>query len=255
MKIAVATHKAYQMPQSDIYLPVQSGAELQKEDLGYAKDNTGDNISIKNKNYSELTAIYWLWKNVQSDYKGVAHYRRHFSKKQTLFFTKGEFQDVIEQQELEALLQDVDIILPKLRHYYIETLASHYKHTHFEQDLTVTEKVIEQLYPEYLTSYHEVLQRKSGHMFNMFIMKDDYFDQYCEWLFSILFELEKQLDISDYNPFHARVFGRVSELLLDVWITKNQIRYKEVPVIFMEEQNWYLKCKKFLQAKLLNKKY
>ena len=218
--IAVATHKKYQMPKDNIYLPIECGAVLRKNHLDYIADDSGDNISEKNKNYSELTALYWLWKNNDSEYKGLAHY-----------------------------------ILPKLRHYYIETIESHYKHTHFEKDLLATEEIIKKLYPDYLDFYYSALKRKSAHMFNMFIMKDKYFNNYCEWLFSILFELEKVLDISEYSPFHARVFGRVSEILLDVWIFKNNLNFTEIPVMFMEKQNWWDKSKRFISAKLFNKKY
>ena len=92
-------------------------------------------------------------------------------------------------------------------------------------------------------------------MFNMFIMKDEYYNSYCEWLFEILFELENRLDITEYSPFHQRVFGRVSEILLDVWIENNKLNYVEVPVIFMEKQSWTKKGLKFFSAKFLSKRY
>ena len=75
IKIIVATHKKYWMPSDDIYLPVHVGKKG-KTDLGYQGDDTGDNISDKNTNYCELTGLYWAWKNLKADYKGLAHYRR-----------------------------------------------------------------------------------------------------------------------------------------------------------------------------------
>ena len=92
-------------------------------------------------------------------------------------------------------------------------------------------------------------------MFNMFIMKKDIMDKYCEWLFDILFELEKRVDTSQYDNFHARFYGRVSELLLDVWLNKNGYQYKEVPVLNMEKVNWFKKGTSFLKAKFFGKKY
>ena len=62
IKVIIATHKSYQMPSDDMYLPLHVGAEG-KNDLGYTKDNTGDNISDRNSQYAELTAQYWVWKN------------------------------------------------------------------------------------------------------------------------------------------------------------------------------------------------
>ena len=87
IKIIVATHKKYWMPSDPVYFPIHVGAEGKKDpmghplDLGYIKDNTGENISDKNKNYCELTGLYWAWKNLNADYIGLAHYRRHFTVK------------------------------------------------------------------------------------------------------------------------------------------------------------------------------
>ena len=84
VKIVVATHKKYEMPKDGMYLPLHVGAEGKKDsngnalDLGYQKDNTGENISKKNASYCELTGLYWAWKNLKDDYIGLEHYRRHF---------------------------------------------------------------------------------------------------------------------------------------------------------------------------------
>ena len=77
IKIIVATHKKYKMPNDSIYLPVQVGTE-NKESLGYQPDNDGENISSKNPYFCELTGLYWAWKNLDADYIGLSHYRRHF---------------------------------------------------------------------------------------------------------------------------------------------------------------------------------
>ena len=84
----------------------------------------------------------------------------------------------------------------------------------------------------------------------MFIMRKDVMDLYCEWLFPILFELEKRLDISSYSDYDARVFGFVSERLLDVWIDRQRIRYKEVPVFETEKVNWLVKGTRFVWRKI-----
>ena len=73
---------------------------------------------------------------------------------------------------------------------------------------------------------------------------------YMEWLFSILFELEKRLDISSWNSYDSRVYGFVAERLLDVWIEHNQINYTEQNVSFIEKQNWIKKGGLFLKRKL-----
>ena len=92
-------------------------------------------------------------------------------------------------------------------------------------------------------------------MFNMFIMKKDILDDYSKWLFDILFELEKRMKNNKYDTFHSRFYGRVSELLLDVYINTNKLKYKEINFIDIENVNWYKKGTSFLKAKFLGKKY
>ena len=85
----------------------------------------------------------------------------------------------------------------------------------------------------------------------MFVMRRDVFDSYCTWLFSVLFELEKRLDISSFDPYNKRVFGFVGERLLDVWLENNVIMYREQNVSFMEYQNWLKKGGLFLKRIVL----
>ena len=255
IKIIVATHKKYKMPNDSIYLPVQVGAE-NKESLGYQPDNDGENISSKNPYFCELTGLYWAWKNLDADYIGLSHYRRHFSvKKHIGKEINKKFESVLNENELRNILKDTDVTLPKKRNYYIENLYSHYEHTMYIEPLDETRKIIEEKYPEYLEEFDKLHKRTFAHMFNMFIMKKEILNDYCTWLFDILFELEKRIDVKQYDAFHARFFGRVSELLLDVWINKNNINYKEVKVIDMENVNWLKKGFAFLRAKFTGKKY
>lgn len=255
IKVIVATHKKYQMPTDDLYLPVHVGAEG-KEDLGYIKDNEGDNISTKNPSFCELTGLYWAWKNLKADYIGLVHYRRYFFLKKKHYKTEKEkFENVLTMNEANKILDETDIILPKKRKYYIENLYGHYKHTMYVEPLDETRKIIEEKYPEYLEEFDKLHKRTSAHMFNMCIMKKEILNKYCEWLFDILFELERKIDASKYDNFHARFYGRISELLLDVWIEKNKLKYKEMPIIDMQKINWWNKGRSFLKAKFFGKKY
>ena len=92
-------------------------------------------------------------------------------------------------------LETTDIILPKRRKYYIETMSSHYEHTLPAEHLEETRRIIRKLQPEYLPAFDEVMHCRSGHMFNMFIMKQSKFDEYCAWLFPILDELTKYIEL------------------------------------------------------------
>jgi hypothetical protein len=77
--ISIATHKSYEFPNDQNYLPIQVGKAISKDDLKLQGDDSGDNISSLNKYFCELTAHYWMWKNVKSDVYGLCHYRRYFS--------------------------------------------------------------------------------------------------------------------------------------------------------------------------------
>ena len=252
IKILIATHKKYEMPKDKMYLPIQVGAEGD-DSIGYQTDNTGENISNKNPFYSELTALYWAWKNLDADYIGLVHYRRHFCLKRKN--RKNKMKSVITEKEVQKILKDTDVILPKKRNYYIESLYSHYEHTMYSETLDETRNILLEKCPEYINEFDKLYTRTSAHMFNMFIMKREILDQYCTWLFDILFELEKRIDPRNYEPFHARYLGRVSEYLLDIWLNTNKITYKEVGVLNIEGTNWIKKGSAFLMAKFTGKKY
>ena len=256
IKVIVAAHKKYQMPNEKMYIPMQVGAEGKEKIEGYIQDNTGDNISSKNPYFCELTGLYWAWKNLDADFIGLVHYRRYFTNTNKIPKEENEkFKIVLTQNDAESILENADVILPKKRNYYIENLYSHYEHTMYVEPLDETRKIIEEKYPEYLEEFDKLHKRTSAHVFNMFIMKKEILDEYCTWLFGILFELEKRIDASKYDSFHARFYGRVSERLLDVWINKNQIKYEEVKVMDMQKINWWKKGTSFLRAKITGKKY
>ena len=262
--IIIATHKKYQMPTDKMYLPLHVGAEGKKDedgndlDLGYVRDNTGSNISNLNASFCELTGLYWAWKNLDADYIGLAHYRRHFSLKKM----KNPFDGVLRYEEIETFLDKVKVFVPKKRRYYIETLYSHYKHTHYSNQLDETRKIISEKYPDYLSSYDKVIKHTYGYMFNMMIMEKEMFDNYCSWLFDILFELNKRTDMQELSAFQGRYSGRISEIIFNVWldyqlkigkICKEEI--KEIPCVHMEKINWRQKGTAFLKAKFLGHKY
>lgn len=222
----VAAHKQFPMPKKDGYMPVLVGAVRNyRPEINYQRDDDGENISVKNPNYNELTAVYWAWKNLKDvDAVGLVHYRRFFfdSKPYSL-------ENVTSIKKVNQLLQKYDVILPKKRNYYIETNYSHYIHAHHKEPLDRTREVIAKEYPQYLSSFDKVMRKREAHMFNMFVMRKDAFNSYCCFMFSILSRVENQIDISEYSVQEARVFGYISELLMDVWLDTNSFTYVEVP--------------------------
>ena len=243
LKVIVATHKQYAMPQDSVYLPVFVGAALSngsKVPGGFRRDDEGENISAKNKGWCELTALYWAWKNLKADAVGLVHYRRHF---------KGR-GGIASGAELCAALASADAVLPKKRNYFIETTYSQYVHAHHAVDLDETRRILEERHPDCVSAFDAVMKSTSGHRFNMMVMKRPLFDDYCAWLFDVLSELERRLDVSSYSEYDARVFGFVAERLLDVYVLARKVKYVEMPVLHLESQHWPRKIAAFLRRKL-----
>ena len=263
--VVVATHKAFEMPTDKMYIPLHVGAEGKTDengnalDLGFQKDNTGDNISDKNAQFCELTGLYWAWKNLKADYIGLAHYRRHFEGSR-----KGElFDRVLKYKQINPLLGNIKVFVPKKRHYYIETLEQHYAHNHHIKELETAKDIMLEKYPEYGKAYDKAMNRTWGYMFNMMIMKRELVDDYCNWIFSILFEMTERLAKegdggAELSAFENRFPGRVSERLFNVWlehclevgnIKADEIR--EIPFMYMEKINKLNKAYTFLRAKFV----
>lgn len=249
VKVLVAAHKNYAMPSDPLYLPVFVGKDLHPDvNNTFQGDNTGDNMSKKNPHYNELTAIYWGWKNLPDlDAMGLVHYRRYLSLNK-----QKSLDSVLSQAQAEKLLEDYDIILPSRRNYYIETNESHYLHAHYHEPFEVMRQVIYDNYPEYIDAFELVMKRTWAHMFNMFIMKKQPLDEYCTFMYEVLAKVEARIDISSYSAYEQRVYGFLSELLLDVWLEVHpQYKTTEVNYVFMEKQNWLVKGWHFVKRKLL----
>lgn len=232
-KIFVVTHKKIEkLIQKKNYSYIQVNRH-KNEDLGFIfNDNNGKNISQKNNNYCELTALYWIWKNYKCEDDniiGLCHYRRFFTLNKNCKFL------ILNMPQIKRYLKSYDMILPQKFYFPVTTYNNYFEYgSGKEKDLKVLRKTIKKLYPDYLTAYDDFLEQKEGHYCNMMICRKKMLDDYCEWLFHILFELEKNIDLSDYTPSEARIYGYLSELLLNVYVIKNNLRVKEVPVINTE---------------------
>ena len=251
ISIVIAAHKHFWHPDHSVYLPLHVGAEG-KESIGFRGDNTGAHISFKNKNYCELTGLYWAWKNLCFDYLGLVHYRRYFAKRN--FFVPKK-NTVLSTSEITQLLSTNNVILPTKRNYFIETNYSQYVNAHSEKDLQATAAVLSKHYPAYVSAWERCMYRTAGHRFNMFVMKKKFAEAYCEWLFGVLALVENKLNASQSSLCQERIYGYIGERLLDVWIEQNQVDYCEQPVVNLENQNWPKKICSFLYRKYSHQHY
>ena len=264
IKIIVAAHKACEVPADPMYFPLHVGAAGKTDgqgkplDIGFAKDDTGDNISSLNPSFCELTGLYWAWKNLDAEYIGLVHYRRYFTGAHA---DKNDLAgSAVTYEELEPLLDTYKVFVPRKRRYYIETLDSHYRHTHDASHLKLCRKIIAKKYPAYSESFDRVLGRRWGYMFNMMIMRRELLDEYCTWLFDVLFTLYKRVDADSMSAFDRRFPGRISEILFNVWldykVSSGELGKSEIKELkFVEDVVWSQKIKNFLAAKFLGKGY
>lgn len=258
IKILICCHKSCELPPNPdgIFLPIQVGAAISDVDLGMQSDDQlngtpCDNISAKNKSYCELTALYWAWKNIKKiypdlEYIGLNHYRRYFKFK--LFSRIADFKsekDVLQyklnKKSILHTLQCKKSIISK-QNYYPYCLAVDYCTCHISEDLHAVEKIVHELYPEYDSVMYDFFYKnnKLSH-YNMFISTWDLFDKYCTWLFSILAEAEKRIDISNYNEVQKRIWGYLAERLFNVYLIKNKINVKKLPLfVFNNKKESYV---------------
>lgn len=255
LKVLVCCHKPCELPPDPdgIFLPIQVGAAISDINLGIQRDDQVngqpcDNISVKNKSFCELTAMYWAWKNIKTlypdlEYIGLNHYRRYFS-----FDEKRCFEDYVMKlstemgmyklnlEKLNIIFSEYSIVIP-IRKVFSYSLDVDYSVNHISEDLRVLKKVIQTKYPEYDEDLFKVMEHGNKlSAYNMMIMKWSDFDSYCSWLFDILFEVEKIIDISKYNDIQQRVFGYMAERLLNVWIAHNIGKKKYLNVILFGDQ-------------------
>lgn len=248
IKIVVVTHKQYKMPSDkELYLPVQSGAAIYP-DLGIQKDDEGDNISTKNPSYNELCPTYWAWKNLKADYIGVCHYRRLFSND-----CKNHTEEsyILTMDKAKELCSQHDVIFPipkkyptTYRTHYINSINA-YKEIH-EKDMLALEQAVQEVAPQYSDACSTVLNSKSCHLLNMFIMRYDLFCEFCEFKYSILRRAEELLA---ERPDKDRFCAALGEFITDIWIEGKNINYYELGLVELEKEAFLNRVARFVKKK------
>lgn len=247
-------------PQTDGYLHLWADKPNNASNNSHLiGDNTGVNIASKNNHYSELTAIYWIWKNQTADIFGTCHYRRFFTiynepliyrlkrcfyypfglwrKRFGLIYTNNTVfwgKRILTSAQINSLFDNgYDAVLPisrKLR-YNVE---KHFSRYHQLKDLQLMKQIVNELYPDYNETFSAVLKGKRLYANNMFILKKHNFDILCEWLFTLLFEFENRVDLNQYINYQERILGFLSERLITTWIIHNDLKIKELPIIYFK---------------------
>lgn len=216
--IYIAMHKQVDVPQIKSYVPFQVGEAINKN-WGIVGDGTGDNISVKNKDFCELTGIYWIWKNVKDDYKELVHYRRIFSKSNIC----NGVNTIYEYEELVEKLKTADVVMPYVESFKQSTKDEILISSCTEEIFDKLRSIILDKYPDYMLEFDEFFANSKSTLFNMMFCSSKVFDSYCQWLFDILFELEDWITENNIE-YPARLYGFLSERLLNVWVMHNKLK-------------------------------
>lgn len=233
MKIYILSHKPFTPPTSKDYVPLQVGATLHPEfdylskTQGFLSDAFDQHISEKNPYYSELTGLYWVWKNVSDeDIIGFAHYRRYLLNDSSMLY---------QAPEVTSLLAKYDLITTKTV-VLDESYYNAFGGRHHQKDLDILADVIKKKHPDLFPLYDKLIHENNTYFGNMFITTKKNFHAYMEFLFPILFAMEEKVDMTGYDGYQKRLFGFVSEFLLYFFVQAKGLKVKESLVGILGEK-------------------
>jgi hypothetical protein len=246
IKIAVCYNKKKcLLPKENIFFPIQSGKAVAGFDLRMQGDNTGDNISDRNEMFGEFTAWYWIWKNIKTiypniEYIGLAHYRRFLALSEPcpewFLLARNTIPKMKNYDDLAIKkLKYNDIILPKTYSLNCTIKEQCLATTCSESIWLCMKKVVCELYPEYEEEFVYFLENNDAAFFlDIFISRYELFDKYFEWLFPLLFEIEKKIGISNGTLYEKRVLAYLTERLFIFYVYHHKLKAIYAPVYFIK---------------------
>ena len=234
IKILIAYHKQTDLVQNEVFLPIAVGEKTWAKNI--LRDDDGENISEKNPAFNELTAVYYAWKNYEKvgdpDYIGLNHYRRFFifDERKYAYYETADFDDIFTKinyniERLEVLLSQYDFFSPMPNKR--KSVYHYFSAAHGKEDLENALRIIEEKYPEYFDAAKEYVSGKAAYFYNAFLFGKEEFFRYCDFLFGVLFDLEKESD-------NDRLF--ISEVLTGIYFTQLKKEGKKelrLPVLFV----------------------
>lgn len=143
----------------------------------------GENINYLNRFYSELTTLYWVWKNkVRSKMIGFCHYRRMFTH-------------IIDIEPGTCQVMKITNMGYTIEGYY--RLAHNYNDMYDIIEILNEKYGTDNIYTKYLLKDSVFIP------FCCFIMCYEDFEKLCEFLFPILFAYDEKNGLN-MNPVNYR---------------------------------------------------
>lgn len=239
ISIYIVAHKSFQIPEDDVFIPIHVGRALSMPLNGLIGDDTGDNISKKNRQYCEMTAHYWIWKNIHNvEYVGLCHYRRYFKLD-------------ISDKNISELMKNTDVMMVEPS-WYMDSVYSYFAKFIGAENMTILWMVMIKMYPEFVETLESVCDGVKFYPFNMLLCKKELFDEYAEWIFSILGECEKYINPSPYTN-GLRALAYIAELLTGVYFIHRRMKIKAVPYYRFEDGKKILMDRSEEETKLLRR--
>lgn len=195
---------------------LQVGAIFADSTVADLQDNTQDNISDKNGYYSELTGLYWMWKNyvqtgkLKNGYVGLAHYRR--------------FLEISEDELKKIQDNDIDVVLPYPMPYEPNIEAHHLRYLS-DSEWNAVLRALDELQPEYAKAFKDILNQEYFYNYNVIVAKCNVLDDYCSWLFPLLFRIE-EINNPKGEKQPNRYIGYIGETLETLYFMYNKGKLK-----------------------------
>ena len=230
-----------------LYVNVRCGAVFDKrKNVTMLGDDTGDNISEKRDSFCELTVMYWAWKNVKADYYGLCHYRRYLSFSDKSYDVSNDEKQNINVYMMDEVairnyvLNDVQVIKTSLKNKdgilidpkdvkkiptpkgYANSILEHWNNWQNvlikEDTLPLLKSIVHKYAPQWDNYLLEYLNNSKYYGFNCFILKNNIFDELCNFVFPILFELEDKIEKKYYSENMLRIPGFMGEILVGCFL-------------------------------------
>jgi hypothetical protein len=230
LKILVCYHKDCDLLppylNHDVYVNVHGGRKLYKGDskflLSLQGDDNGENISDLNPIFNELTVVYWGWKNLDKignpNYVGLNHYRRMFAP-----------STIEDYHDYDMMIWGNILTKGKIANI---TLRQQFEHHHGKRPLENLFKYIDEEKQDY--SYiKEYFEKQTFYSKNMFIMKRNVFEEYCNLLFPFLFGMMKYFDGNENFRDRSFVAERISSILFERLSVKYKTKFLDIPIQYI----------------------
>lgn len=246
VRFFVCHHRPAPYFRNRYFIPIQAGRSVVSTRLDYAVgDDEGENISSQNRYWSELTALYWIWKNVDADWYGLMHYRRMLTFRKNKILN-GTFSKLDEntlhyfgwtEKQVNECLESYDVMTapalpvhPPGLSEQVMTVAEYYHRAHHSTDLESIVERVRRDWPDFYLPLIDCLSQTSMVTGNLVVMRHPYFQDYCSFLFGVLLPESQQRSLEHYTPYQQRVWGFLAERLTQAWLIAAPQRWPKVRI-------------------------